>query len=103
MKNDNITRQMKRKPIEIFTEKIKFNVIEIGFYNKSGVYFFHLKTLIAGGGIVYPCMDAYRSLREAKTAALRLILQRHKSPKQIELLKKFQVLENLKQPNLFEG
>jgi hypothetical protein len=93
---------MKKKPIKTFEERINSNFIVIDFFKKSEIYSFSVITSVGDGGIGFPNMGAYNSLQKAKTAALQCIRDYHKSPKQKDLLRKFKMLENLEQPDLFD-
>jgi hypothetical protein len=89
---------MKKKPFRILEERLKYNYIVIELFKRRKIFSFGVSTSIGDGGIGHPEHGTYRSYFEAKNAALRYVIDCHKSPLQNTLLKKFRLMEDLDQP-----
>ena len=92
----------KKKPFKILEEHLKSNFIIIKVYRKRNIFSFGISTSVGDGGIGYPENGPYHSYFGAKNAALHCVIDRHKSPPQITLLKKFRLMRDLDQPLLFD-
>ncbi|GHV25594.1 hypothetical protein FACS189498_3950 [Spirochaetia bacterium] len=93
---------MKKKPFKIMAEHLKSNYIEIELFRKKKSFSFSISTFIDDGGIGIPDTGPYQSYFEAKNAALHRVLYHHKSIKQLTILKKFRLMEDIDQPYLFD-
>jgi hypothetical protein len=93
---------MKKKPFKVLEERRNYNYIKIKLFRRRKRFSVGLSTSIGDGGIGYPEHGTYRSYFEAKNAALRQVVNCHKSPRQKEILKKFRLMRDLDQPLLFD-
>jgi hypothetical protein len=93
---------MNKEPYKVLEEHIKSNFICLNFYLNNQLYTFSVITSIGDGGIGRPGIGPYQSFEDAKQAALRYVLEYHKSEKQKSLLKCFKMLDDLDQPGLFD-
>jgi hypothetical protein len=91
----------KKKPYKILEEHLKYNYIVIELFKRRNIFSFGLSTSIGDSGMGHPEHGSFNSFFEAKNAALRYILKRHKSPLQKTILRKFRLMEDLDQPLLF--
>jgi hypothetical protein len=91
----------KRKPYKVLEERLKRDHIVIKLFKRGKAYSFGLLTSIGTGGVGFPEQGSYPSFFKAKNAALHTIINRHDSPPQQVLLRKFRLMADLDQPLLF--
>jgi hypothetical protein len=92
----------KRKPYKTLEERHKYNYIKIELYKRRKIFSYGLSTSIGYSGMRRPEDGAYPSYFQAKNAALRYTITRHKDPKEQAILKKFRLMRDVDQPLLFE-
>jgi hypothetical protein len=92
----------KKKPYKILAERLKNNYIVIELFKRRKIFSFGLSTSIGYDGMGAPDHGAYPSYFHAKNAALHCARDRHKSPHEQTILKKFRLMRDLDQPLLFE-
>jgi hypothetical protein len=92
----------KKKPFKVLEERLKYNYIVIELFKRRKIFSFGISTSIVDGGIGRPEQGTYRSYFEAKNAALHHVVKCHTSPRQVAMLKKFRLMEDLDQPLLFD-
>jgi hypothetical protein len=92
----------KKKPFRILEERIKYHYIVIELFKRRKIFSFGISTSIVDGDIGRPEQGTYRSYFAAKNAALHYIIDCHTSPRQVAMLKKFRLMEDIDQPYLFD-
>jgi hypothetical protein len=93
---------MKKKPFRVLEEHIKYHYIVIELFKRRKIFSFGISTSIVDGGIGHPEQGTYCSYFAAKNAALHYIIKCHTSHRQMAMLKKFRLMEDIDQPYLFD-
>jgi hypothetical protein len=92
----------KKKLYKILEERLKNNYIVIELFKRRKVFSFGLSTSIGCDGMGHPEHGSYPSYFHAKNAALHCAKNRHQSPYEQTILRKFRLMRDLDQPLLFE-